>query len=417
MNRPPGPAAPARTVLDNGLTLITAERSESPTVAVLLLYEAGSLDEPPGMSGLAHLMEHMMFRGTPRFPQGKIDGVTSSLGGINNAVTTSDYTAYYFVLPSEHWRVPLTIEADRMVNCSLEARQFETERRVVLEERGMVDDDPDSALDEAVHALAFERHPYRHPVAGLRKDIAALRLADLRSFYETRYVPGGATLAVVGGVRAADVASFVAAEFGRIDGTAASPRSTRPEAAPARARHVEVTGRDRAARIALAFRAPEAAHPDSPALEVLSGVLAGGRSSRLHRSLVIDDRVAVDVSADRVLQLCPGLFIISAVLRVGADPARLEGGIVSILDRLLDSGIDEHELGKAKALLELEYLLGLETSLGLAGSLAFWESLGGWELGPAFEDRVMSVTRSELLRALGTHFTRESMISAWRLAP
>lgn len=416
LDRPPESAEPERIVLENGLTVLVQERGGSRVVAILLLCRAGSLLEPPGKTGLAHLIEHMMFRGTPRYPAGRIDALTSSLGGINNAMTTSDHALYYFVVPARHWRTPLAIEADRMANCALEPGQFETERRIVLEERGMLDDDPDAALDEAVNALAFTRHPYGLPVAGLRADIGRLTLADLRAFYDTYYAPSNAVLAVVGDVRTDDVASFVGDSFGPLEAGPPPDTPARAEPPQVSARHVEVVGNDRAARATIAFRTPEATHADSPALEVLSGVLAGGRSSRLHRSLVQGERVAVEASADRVLTVDPGLFSVSVLLRVGADLERSEATIVAILDELRESGVDEEELAKAKSLLALDYLTSVETSLGLAGSLAFWESLGGWELGPGFESRVSETTADDLARVLRDYFGPEAVNSAWRLA-
>ena len=357
-----------------------------------------------------------MFRGTPRYPTGRIDALTSSLGGVNNAMTTTDHALYYFVVPAEHWRAPLAIEADRMANCGLEPEQFETERRIVLEERGMVDDDPDAALDEAVNALAFTRHPYGLPVAGLRADIRRLTLADLRAFYDTYYTPGNAVLAVVGDVHADEVASFAAEAFGPLARTPLPHPSPDPEPPQAAARHTEVVGNDRAARAVVAFRTPRATHADSPALEVLSSVLSGGRSSRLHRSLVLDERVAAEASADWILTVDPGLFTVSALLRIGIDLETAQGAIVAVLDELRASAVRGEELAKAKSLLKLDHLMNLETALGLAGSLAFWESLGGWELGPEFESRVSNTTAPDLARVLDTHFGPERMNTAWRLA-
>jgi zinc protease len=358
----------------------------------------------------------MMFRGTPRYPGGRIDALTSSIGGVNNAMTTSDHALYYFVIPAAHWRTPIEIEADRMVNCDLGPGEFEIERRIVLEERGMLDDDPDAALDEAVNAIAFARHPYGRPVAGLRADLEGLMLPDLRVFYRDYYSPSNAVLAVVGDVRTADVLSIAAREFGGVRAAAPPAPPDRSEAPQTSARHVEIVGRDRAARAVVAFHTPEARHPDSPALEVLGSVLSAGRSSRLHRSLVLDEQVAAEASADRVLTVEPGLFAVSALLRIGADLARSHRAIVAVLDEVRESGIDEDELRKAKSLLALDYLMGAETALGLAGSLAFWESIGGWELGPEFESRVSRVTSADVARALEDYFQPEAVNSAWRLA-
>jgi zinc protease len=404
-----------RTTLENGLKALVAERPGSGLVAVLILYRAGSLEEPPGQAGLAHLTEHMMFRGTPEHPAGRIDALTSSLGGVNNAMTTCDHAIYYFVVPAEHWRTPLAVEADRMVNCALEPETFETERRIVLEERGMLDDDPDAALDEAVAALAFRCHPYGSPVAGRRSDIERLTLEDLRMFYDSFYVPANAILAVVGDVRAPEVTSFVADAFGPLAG-APPVRPGRTEPPQRSPRHVEVVGDDLAARAVLAFRAPEAMHPDSPALEALSGVLSSGRSARLYRQLVMGERVAAEASADRILTREPGLFTVSAVLRLGIEPPAAGRAMVSTLRELRDSGVDPDELERAKSLLALDYLSGLETSLGLAASTAFWESLGGWKLGPEFESRVADVSPDDLARALDAHIDPEVMSTAWRYA-
>jgi zinc protease len=416
VDRSPNGGRPERIVLDNGLTVLVEERRGTRLAACLLLYRAGSLEEPEGKTGLAHLTEHMMFRGTPAYPEGRIDALTSSLGGVNNAMTTNDHALYYFVLPAEHWSTALAVEADRMVNCDLAPAQFEIERRIVLEERGMLDDDPDAALDEAVNALAFRRHPYGRPVAGLRVDIERLSLDDLRAFYETHYVPANAVLAVVGDVRVDDVASFVNAAFGALKAAPEGTPPDRSEPPQQSARRAEVVGNDRAARAVVAFRAPEALHPDSPALEVLGSVLSGGRSSRLHRDLVQTERVAAEASADRVLTVDPGLFTVSVLLRVGADPRRTEEAIVGLLEDVKRSGVGDQEIAKAKSLLALDYLMGVETSLGLAGYLAFWESLGGWELGPEFESRVSGVAGSDLARVLEAYFDEEAMCSAWRLA-
>jgi zinc protease len=396
--------------------VLVQERPGSGLVAILLLYRAGALVEPPGKTGLAHLTEHMMFRGTPSYPAGRIDDLTSRMGGVNNAMTTGDHALYYFVLPSEHWRTAVAIEADRMTNCRLEQHQFETERRIVLEERGMLDDDPDAALDEAVNALAFTRHPYGLPVAGLRSDIERLSLDDLKAFYDSYYAPGNAILAVVGDVRAGDVASFVSRSFGAIEAAPVHAPAPRPEPPQVAARHTEVVGDDRAARAVVAFRTPEATHSDSPALEVLAHVLAGGRSSRLHRNLVRGRRVAAESSADRVLTAEPGLFTVSALLRIGADLQDSHRAMLAVLEELRASGAGGEEIEKAKSLLRLEYLASVETSLGLAGSLAFWESLGGWALGPEFESRVSEVTAPEIARVLDVYFRTEAMNSAWRLA-
>jgi len=280
----------------------------------------------------------------------------------------------------------------------------------------MLDDDPDAALDEAINALAFTRHPYGLPVAGLRSDIERLSLVDLKAFYDSYYTPGNAILAVVGDVRPEDVTSFIAGAFGAIEAAAVPPPAPRPEPPQVAPRHTEVVGDDRAARAVVAFRTPEATHPDSAALEVLAHVLAGGRSSRLQRGLVRGRRLAAEASAERVLTAEPGLYTVSALLRIGAELEPSHRAMIAVLDDLRASGVGDEEIEKAKSLLRLEYLASTETSLGLAGSLAFWESLGGWALGPEFEARVSEIAAPEIARVLELYFRLEAVNSAWRLA-
>ncbi len=405
--------APRKTVLGNGLAVLTAARAQAPVVSVLLLYRAGLLQEPPGKTGLAHLTEHMMFRGTPRFPQGAVDAETGRLGGINNAMTTSDYTAYYFVLPPEHWRVPLAIEADRMVNSVLSDEAFETERRVAVEERKMLDDDPESVLDEALDALAFERHPYRYPVVGLREDLDRLTIEDLRHYYARYYVPNNAVLVVAGDLLHEEVAVAVQGLFGDIESTTLPVEVPRPEPDQVSPRHVALRGETRSPEMAVAFRCPSAAHPDTPALELLAAVLAIGRSSRLYRTLVHGERIATDVSATRVLQRDPGLFSISAALLPGEDVRRCENTILDVLDSLRTDGISDDEIGRARNLVLVDLLHARETCLGLAGALGFWESMAGWELGPEFERAIGHVSAEDLHRVLETYFHENGRNTAW----
>ena len=191
---------PRKAVLESGLSILTVTRRDIPLVAVLLTYRAGSLFEPAGKTGLAHLTEHMMFRGTPSRPQGEIDRLTGRLGGTNNAMTTADHALYYFILPSEHWWTAVAIEADRMFHCEMTEAAFATERRVAIEERRMLDDDPEALAYETIDALAFGDHPYRYPVVGVAEDLERLTLEDVRSFYAARYAPDTAVLSVVGDV-------------------------------------------------------------------------------------------------------------------------------------------------------------------------------------------------------------------------
>lgn len=387
------------------------------------MYRAGSLYEPSGKTGLAHLTEHMMFRGTPSRPQGGIDQLTGRLGGTNNAMTTSDHALYYFVLPSEHWRIPLSIEADRMFNCEFGRDAFETERRVAIEERMMLDDDPETQVYEAVDALAYASHPYRYPVVGLMDDLKRLTLSDLTGFYNARYRPEEAVLAVVGGAGHEEVLAEAGSLFSDANGCAlesdaTSVRDVRAEPRPADPlcsgeRRAVLPGLSPSSQVVLAFRTPGATHEDTPALELLAALLSSGRSSLMYSRLVDELGVATEVSASKIPQVDPGLFYLSATLHPGASPEACENEMLAIVSRIVGSGISETGLSRARNLSRVDLMLGRETALGLAGAVAFWECLGDWRLGDEHEARIERATAEDVRRAAERYLDPSMRSSSW----
>jgi zinc protease len=406
---------PDRTVLENGLVVVTAVERRAPLAAVLVLYRCGSRDEPPGRTGVAHLVEHMMFRGTAAFPGGAVDAATGRLGGINNAVTTPDYTAYYFVLPDGHWRDALVLEADRMAGCTLDGESLEMERRVAVEERKMLDDDPEAMLDEAVAALAYAEHPYRNPVIGLRADIESLTLEDVAAFYRTFYTPANAVLVVAGDVSHEDVVAHAEEAFGPLTSSRPPESSPAPDPVQRAPRRAVVRTSIRTREVVLAFRCPPAAAPDSAAVELLPALLATGRSSRLWRRLVAEESIAADVSAVRTLSRDPGLFTVSATLHPGVDIRRAEDAVLHELATMGRLGIADDELAKARNLVRVDLMLARETCLGLAGALGFWECLGGWEQGAEFEDAIGRAGPRAVIDALEEYLDADRRSTVWLL--
>jgi zinc protease len=402
-----------KLVLPNGLVVLVSPRVGVGSAAVMLLYKVGSRHDPAGQTGIAHLMEHMMFRGTGAFPAGAIDSATAAAGGVNNATTTADHTAYYFVLPSEHWRLPLEIEADRMSNCVLDERAFETERRIAVHERNMLDDDPESILDEAIERLAFRRHPYRNPVVGLHEDLERVNLGNLQAHYASYYVPNNAVLVVVGDVNPDEVARAADELFGPIDARdvpVPEPCTEPPQEAP---RKVEVPSEHASQQAVVAFRCPRATDRSAPELEVLATLLATGTGSVLHRRLVESRELTADVSAYRLLQADPTLFHVAAHLHPDADPLEFLNVVLDVLEELKDGGASEGELATARSLARLDLLLGRETCLGLAGALGLWESLDRWEAAADFERRMLEMTRDDVRRVVNEHFGSETWSAAW----
>jgi zinc protease len=412
---------PRRAVLSNGLTLLTITRTQLPVVGVLIMYRAGSLYESLGKSGLAHLTEHMMFRGTPEHPQGDIDRLIGRLGGSNNAITTCDHATYYFVVPSEHWAIPLEIEADRMWHCDLGPGPFETERRVALEERAMLDDDPEAVASEALDSLAFDEHPYGHPVVGSAEDLAGLTLSDLREFYGEHYGASDAVLAVAGRISHEEVAAEVERLFGA--GSAPygrperSPQASRSQSLLARGgsspRHLEMSGLSPTPRVVMGYPTPEATHEDSTALELLCSLLSAGRSSVFYRELVDGTGMAMEVSAYKLPQVDPNLLYIGAALNAGESTERCEDHLIEVIERVRDSGVTDEALERARNLARVDLVLARETCLGAAGAVAFWESLGGWRLGLEHEERLAAVTAEDLRRVAAEYLDPDTRSSVW----
>ncbi len=404
-------AAAEETVLSNGLRVVVLPFREWPVAATLVSYRAGSLHEPDGCAGIAHLMEHMMFRGTERFPGGAIDDLTARLGGINNAVTTTDYAAYYFALPGSGWRTALDIEADRMEHCRIDRDVLEIERKVALEERRMAADDPESMLDEVLDTAMFGDHAYGRPVMGVMEDIGRLTAEDLRSFYRERYVPDNVSIVVVGGAAVDEVFETCGRLFESVPrgpGSASVPARTLPRPSGQRERMAV----DRSTpRVAIGYATPEATHADSPALELLVSLLASGRSSRLYDSLVRRGRFATEVSCSRLLQREPGSFTLSAALHPGSSLESATDAMLEVLSDVATRTASDDEFEKARRLARADLAAAHDTALGAAATFGLWESIDTWREGLRFEELLEQVQAEDLRRVAATYLGSEAMTS------
>ncbi len=276
--------------LANGLKALVLPRRHAPVVVCDLYYPVGSFDEPTGLTGLAHFVEHMLFKGTERFPKGQIDRLAFVAAGQSNAETGEDSTHYWFAFPSDRWELALAIESDRMRGANFDAREVEAERQVIAEERARDQESPFSRLDQAHLTASYVRHPYRNPILGWPDDLARIRVDDLKRFYRAHYRPDGAVLVVVGDV---DPSQALDAAEARFEGLAmgAALAASPPVAEPAQIgrRDVRLVEPESAPRGLLGWHTVPLGHPDGPALDVLSDLLTCGRRSRLWDALVERD--------------------------------------------------------------------------------------------------------------------------------
>jgi zinc protease len=361
--------------LANGLDVLLVEIPGSAIVSTTLWYRAGSSDEPPGHGGVAHFLEHMMFKGSPRYGPGQIDRRTQALGGSNNAYTSHDATVYYFKFAARVWREALAVEADRMAALLLDPREVDSERQVILEEVAMYESDPWDALDQAVSTALFGSHPYARPVLGAREELLATGAAELAAFHRDYYRPDGAALVIAGAVGEDDLGVIEATLGALALAPGAAPRLSLPPWQPpaellrVERRHGEVP------RLMLALPAPPADHPDHPPLRVLVTALADGRTSRLRHDLVEERELCLFIDADAEAAVGPGTIAVEAELHEGADPREVEERVLAHLRALAEAPLGEAELARARVSLLADWVFGNEQAHQQALTLGFGVAL------------------------------------------
>jgi zinc protease len=348
---------PETFTLANGLQVVVVTNRRAPVVLHMMWYKAGAADEPPGKSGIAHFLEHLMFKGTKALPSGMFSKIVANNGGQENALTSSDYTAYYQSVARDRLETVMKIEADRMVNLDLPEKEVESERKVILEERRMrTENSPRSILWEQANAALYLNHPYRIPTIGWEHEMKLLSKADAMAFYRTWYAPNNAVLVVAGDVTAADVRPLAEKYYGAIPRRAVPVRA-RPLEPPQRAVR-RVTYRDARVDqpnwsrlfIAPSYHRGETQH--AYALQVLAEILGGGATSRLYQEIVVKQKLAASAGAGYSGSAFDySNFYVYASPRTGVELDRVEKAVEAAIAELLAKGVTAEELAHAKQVL------------------------------------------------------------------
>ncbi|MDZ7596177.1 MAG: pitrilysin family protein [Thiobacillus sp.] len=348
-------AALTDVTLDNGMRVIVHEDRRAPVMVSQVWYRAGSMDEFNGASGVAHVLEHMMFKGTEPVPPGEFSKRIAAAGGRENAFTSRDYTAYFQQMQKDRLALSMQLEADRMANLVISDELFAKEVQVVMEERRLrTDDQPQSVVYERLMATALQVHPYRRPIIGWMDDLQNMTAQDARDWYARWYAPNNATLVVAGDVKADEVVALAKRHFGALPARALPERKPQTEPAQLGEKRIVVKAPAQLPYLLMVWHAPtlrDWAQDTTPyALQILAGVLSGNDSARLRKSLVKTQQIAVDASAgyDAVAR-GPGLFMVDATPAPGKSVAALEKAIRGELERLRREGISEAELARVKA--------------------------------------------------------------------
>jgi zinc protease len=347
-------AIPQRT-LANGMKIIVKEDHRSPVAVSMVWYRAGSMDEVSGTTGVAHMLEHMMFKGTQKVPVGEFSRTIGRAGGRENAFTSRDYTAYYEQLHKSKLPLALELEADRMVNLSFAGDEFAKELKVVMEERrSRTDDDPHSQLHEQLMATVYLSHPYRSPVVGWMNDLQNMQLPDARGWYEKWYAPNNATLVVAGDVDPEEVFQLAEKSFGSIPARALPERKMQIESRQFGIKRITIKAPAELPYLVMAYHAPVLRDVESDwepyALFVLNGILDGSDASRLNRELVRNTRVANSANSSYdLINRGPALFFLDGVPAEGKTVADLEAALREQIRVLVEQGVSNDELQRVKA--------------------------------------------------------------------
>ena len=348
-------AAVTDVTLDNGLRVIVQEDRRAPVMVSQVWYRAGSMDEFNGTTGVAHVLEHMMFKGTQTVPPGEFSKRIAAAGGRENAFTSRDHTAYFQQMQKDRLALSMQLEADRMANLVISDALFAKEIQVVMEERRLrTDDQPQSVVYERLMATAYQAHPYRRPIIGWMDDLSNMTAQDARDWYARWYAPNNATLVVAGDVKADEVIELARRHFGALPARALPPRKPQDEPAQLGEKRIVVKAPAQLPYLLMAWHAPtlkDWEQDTAPyALQILAGVLSGNDSARLQKSLVKTRQIAVNASAgyDAVAR-GPGMFMIDATPAPGKSAAALEKAIREEVRRIQRDGIDQAELARVKA--------------------------------------------------------------------
>ncbi|MCH2105088.1 MAG: insulinase family protein [Planctomycetes bacterium] len=401
--------------LKNGLRVLIAERHDDPVVASMVFYGVGSRDEEEAEAGVSHFLEHMMFKGSARFGKGEVDRITTVLGGSNNAFTTPDHTAYWFELASDRWEVALDIEADRMKGLNLDTREFDSEKKVVLEELSMGRDDPWRRLTQAVSEAMFKRHSYRRPVIGYEDVLKGMSVETMRAYYERHYHPGNAVLVICGDVNPRRALKAARERFGSIPAGPRPESERAPITEPAGEQRVTTHWDDSSRRLVMVWPTAVVGSDEDYALDVVTALLTHGRLSRLQARLVHDEKLAVSVSAANDTRVDSGVFWLYAECADGVDPRALERAIDDELTRLGSERLPQSELRRAKRILEASDAHESETVSDIAEELGEFAVDAHWRLAVEGVERNEAVTAVAVKEVTSRFLTPSRRVIGWSL--
>jgi len=390
------------TTLSNGISVILLEQHKAPVVTFQIWYRVGSRNEVTGKTGLSHLTEHMMFKGTTKYGKGEFSRMVAKNGGTENAFTSNNYTAYFENLSSDRFELALKLESDRMTDLLIDPKEFELEREVVKEERRLrIEDNPTNFLIEKLYATAFLVHPYHSPVIGWMSDLNALKHEDVVQLYKRYYTPQNAVIVMVGDFKTKEVLPKIKEYFERIPRSSDPPKVNLPEPEQLGERRITIHKEAKLPFVMAGYRVPNFQNPtDSFPLSLLANILTSGKSSRLYQTLVYEKELALDIGGDYTdLTTDPELFYLYGVLHPDTEPEAFESALYTQLEQIKKEGVSEFELEKSKNQVEAALIMARDSNFYQAMQLGRIETIGaGIPFYETYLDHIRKVTAEDIQR-------------------
>jgi zinc protease len=410
-------------ILGNGLKILIKEDHRAPVVVTQIWYKVGSSYEPNGITGVSHMLEHMMFKGTKKYPEGKFSEIIAENGGNENAFTGQDYTAYFQTLEKSRLEISFKLEADRMKNLNLQKKELIKELEVVTEERRMrTDDKPRAKMMEQFNAMVFSNSPYKNPVIGWPTDIAAYKIIDLNLWYQRWYAPNNATLVVVGDVKAAAVFALAEKYFGALKTSVIIPLKPQLDMEQHGVRTMTVKLPAKLPYIAMGYKVPVLNtikdKKEAYALEVLANILDGGDSARLSQKLIRGQQIAVSAGASYAFSArLDSLFTLAGIPIQGKTVNDLEKAFKAEIKLLKKELVSDTELARIKAQVLASDIYEKDSNFYQAMVLGMLETIGiGWQEADRYVEQITQVT-AEQIRAVAIKYLVDDKLSIAYLDP
>jgi zinc protease len=393
--------------LENGLNILLLPDNRAPMFVSKLWYGVGSRDESFGKTGMAHFLEHMMFKGTKKYGPKIFSNLIKKNGGSHNAFTSFDYTGYYEKLPSNKIDLAIKLEADRMKNLKLDPIEFELERKVVLEERrSRVDDNPVNYLFEKLRQKTFTSHTYTNPIIGWEEDLKIISLKDMKKFYRRFYVPENATLVIVGDIKISKTIDLIKKHFGQIESKGNFKRKIIIEPPQEKERFISVKRNAALPYFAMAYHTPNWKHKDSAALTLLEYILGGGESSRIYQRLVRKDGLALSAGAEyRYLSYDPDLFYFYAQPASGISVSKIKKVFYEELKNISTNKVTQQELRRVIKSIEANSIFSMDSHYYRAMMLGRSAVCGNWKIIKDYLKKIRKVTPEEILKVARKYFS------------